>query len=1003
MHCNMKLAKFALTPPIVAISVALCAALSLFGAGVTDPTWGEAWNSKIGKANFTVTSPSTYCTTGWKRGNCACMFDNSNSTSSDFLCNKSEFPVWVKLVIADSYEEGTDLILKKYTMYGGSNSRMAKSWKIYGATSADAEFDPDSLVLIDSREGVTGVTSLEVDCGVNAASYRTYFINFESNNGDNLLQIPELYLFGEIKEHVEAILYTMTPAYSGLYDGYWHSLVITPFYPASGVTVEYSADGEKWGATAPSYKDIGEYEIFYRLTAEGFPTVEKSVTISIGEPPTEDVDITAAVRAAEKAASLAYHTISTVKSFFNAGLTTTPDEENFVDGVNFSGTTAQRGGWADGNGSLTYAIDESYRPGDEVVLKSITLSCPVSTAVNGTALCMPRNWKLEAYDVQSDEWEEVLSHTSATFPEWTDADVDENNVYTRTVSLPEPVSSRKFRFTVTSGRTHLAEIRFHGDILMADDSVIRGLAKDFIGTYDGTDHGISVSVQNPLSGYTVFYRVAGEAEWSTENPLFHDPIPASQAVTVEWKIEAEGFETLCGSNVVVLDYPDLTADIRAAGKAAGAVYATCEAETATVQDDSKPAYLINGQMNDRCYFTGVSAYYTISGDYCAGQTVIAKRIDICSSKSANGFTIGRLPKNATVYGRNADDEDWILIRDFGALTWSEDEDFDGTVWRKRLDLDVNCESFRRYRIDLGANGAQKQFSELLVYGVVGLQEKKSLVLTASDYEGVYDGVGHCIAVDVTRPAEGAMVYYRWGDRNWTTEVPLFKGPIAETTRTVWWRVEAEGYVTREGANTVTIIDQPHIDLDVTAEVRKAGVGQSEKYYAVSAPNSFTSNDGLTFVNGAANDRSGWVQSKGGVFTYEIKPEFRPGEQIVVKGIAFAGPTTGSTVIDGGKIVLPAVWTLEGSADGETWTTIASYDSSNYPAWGADDIVSAADFGTAYDVYYRRTDFENTAAYRTYRFTFPASRVHISEIYLYGDIGKNRRERLPGLGFSVIVR
>ena len=981
----MKLVKFALTTPIVAISVALCAALSSFGGD-----WGDSWNKAIPNSKKTVTSTAKWggkVIEPWARGHGTQLFNNADNTSGgDFICDKGLLPCWVKLVISDDYEEGKDLVLKAYQMKGGSATRMPNAWKIYGATSADAEFEPENLVLISEQANVSGVTSLDVDCSDNSASFRTYFFYFEKNNGDSLLLIPELYLYGEIKEHEEVILYSATTPYAGLYDGYAHTVTVDPYYPAEGVTVEYSTDGETWGATAPSYKDIGEYEIFYRLTAGGFPTVEKSVTISIGEPPQKNLDITAVVRAAEKASGETYHQTTTANAFSG--------QAEFTDGIN-----NQRIGWsgasADGRNTLTYEIAEAYRPGDAVVVTGLTFVTGVN--VDHAATDSMRAWKFEGWDEETGDWRVLVSKTADEWQPWADADIDTLlNAYARSAFFENAFVTRKYRLT-TYARTFLSDLKILGNVTMTADQGIVVTAGDCDLEYDGVAHGISLKVVNPVSGYAVSYRTSETEPWSAQAPTFVGPIAPSAAVTVYWKVEAEGLETVEGSNRVVLDYPDLTARIRRDGVADGQAYQRVESVD-SVDAASPVSQTIDGNLKSRHLYTGDDFTYTIESAYHPGETVVAKGLDIVTSDGEFYAVL----TDFTISGYDEASACWVPIKTFVGESWTEEENHlsDSGIWVKRFAFEENAESFRTYRLTTTKPvlGSRKAMTEFRLRGLIGVATELNILASGADFDGVYDGAKHGIAVTVTRPRTGATVEYSLNGIDWSVGLPVTKGPVASDCP-VYWRVSAEGYRTLSGMNTIRIVDSALTDVDLTAVLRTAG---SDKYSLALENGGFTqqgSANVFNFINGNTGDRNGWVNPTTGTgrLYLTLAADFRPDEAFVVRGVAFAGPTSGNQVIDSGKIVLPKVWSIEGSADGENWVSIASYNAENYPAWGEDDIVG--------NLYLRRSDFANATSYRRFRLSFTGSRIHISEVYLYGDIGTAHPERPPHVpgGFTILVR
>lgn len=204
---------------ILGLTAALFASAAAFGA-VTDEMWGEAWNSAIGTANYTITGYAYWSAikTGNTRGSAYMLFDGtSNLSGNDYITTK--FPGWAKLVISDTYEEGRKFVLKKYRIDAASTeNRRMKAWKIYGCDDPTACFTSDgtaatetdlsstALALIDSRSDIASTdytnNSYTVDISSNTLRFRSFVFVIESDNGANFCQIGEWYLFGEVSADI---------------------------------------------------------------------------------------------------------------------------------------------------------------------------------------------------------------------------------------------------------------------------------------------------------------------------------------------------------------------------------------------------------------------------------------------------------------------------------------------------------------------------------------------------------------------------------------------------------------------------------------------------------------------------------------------------------------------------------------------------------------------------------------------------------------------------------
>ncbi|XME02605.1 hypothetical protein QYZ88_000070 [Lachnospiraceae bacterium C1.1] len=196
-----------------------------------------------------------------------------------------------------------------------SNSKLtAKGYKDAGigvATAGEIVFRNNSIVdTYGVGEGIMGTTKIESDIKsvtiagetrlVMADDFYGYF-NTEVNGtgwtdvkgttgkcvipaGTNYTKTSDAIKnlkkaqFPALKE----IEYT-TESYNDSYDGSAHGITISVTKPESGYTVKYrTADSGEYNLTeAPTFKDAGEYTVYYQISADGYETVVDSETIVI--------------------------------------------------------------------------------------------------------------------------------------------------------------------------------------------------------------------------------------------------------------------------------------------------------------------------------------------------------------------------------------------------------------------------------------------------------------------------------------------------------------------------------------------------------------------------------------------------------------------------------------------------------------------------------------------------------------------------------------------------
>ena len=77
------------------------------------------------------------------------------------------------------------------------------------------------------------------------------------------------------------------------------------------------------------------------------------------------------------------------------------------------------------------------------------------------------------------------------------------------------------------------------------------IAADYSDTYDGSAHGISLTVTAPASGYTIKYRTESEGNYTlTTAPTYTNA--TATPVTVYYQITADGYRPVTGSNTVTI-------------------------------------------------------------------------------------------------------------------------------------------------------------------------------------------------------------------------------------------------------------------------------------------------------------------------------------------------------------------------------------------------------------------------------------------------------------------
>ena len=190
--------------------------------------------------------------------------------------------------------------------------------------------------------------------------------------------------------------------------------------------------------------------------------------------------------------------------------------------------------------------------------------------------------------------------------------------------------------------------------------------------------------------------------------------------------------------------------------------------------------------------------------------------------------------------------------------------------------------------------------------------------------------------------------------------------------------------------------------DITAAVRVAGGMPTVSSSPATGQSGSCANtglfDGILSIGDAEYPSSGQrfffqkTASASFALDYTVPESFCPGEDIVVTAVVFAvgrAKKDGSTDGQGGAFTsykqrMPGAWTLEGSNDGVSWSSIATVtNQSGY---------AMSEYNGVPDVYSGTCDIANSASYRRYRITVTANTgdatymVQLTEVKLLGFYG-----------------
>ena len=175
--------------------------------------------------------------------------DSCVTSGSVKIKNKKLIPVTITPTNAIIKYDGSTIDVSKYFDISETSSDAA-----YSLSSGKGKLDGTILTVEETGEFKIHVSTQQKGDYANASA-------------DVTLTIEK----GDIK-------YIAT-GYDGTYDGNENSISVD----AKNANVTYSTDGENYSSNNPSFKDAGEYTVYYRIEANNYNTVNDKATVKISK------------------------------------------------------------------------------------------------------------------------------------------------------------------------------------------------------------------------------------------------------------------------------------------------------------------------------------------------------------------------------------------------------------------------------------------------------------------------------------------------------------------------------------------------------------------------------------------------------------------------------------------------------------------------------------------------------------------------------------------------
>ena len=543
--------------------------------------------------------------------------------------------------------------------------------------------------------------------------------------------------------------------YENTYDGAAHGITVT----CSGATITYGTTNGTYNlSSSPTYTDAGTYTVYYKVSKNGYNDVTGSRTVKIN-PKSVTIPTLSSVSKTYNGSAQG-PTISNPDSTYinqsgdasatNAGTYTVnwnlKDTKNYI--WSDSTTTQKSANWTIARRSVTIPsltnISKTYNES----VQGPTISNPDSAFINqsgATTATNPGtytiNWNLK--DTANYQWSDgTTSQKSAT---WSIANSD------------------GLKVTVTG----------------------------YENTYDGAAHGITVT----CSGATITYGTTNGTYNLSSSPTYTD----AGTYTVYYKVTKNGYNPVTGSAIVKISQKSISGIALSLNQSNYTYDGSAKQPTPTVVDGTTA--LKNGTHYTVAYSNNVNAgtaTVTITGK---GNYTGQKSTTFTIEKATPKITLSKTTETI-----NVDDTTTFtasVTQGAGALSVSSSAESVATATISNGTITVISKSEGLANITVTSAVSDNYKSTSAVFALV--VEKGVLKVTATGYQGTYDGSAHGIAVTCS----GAAIKY--GTSRDTCNLSSSPTYTDAGTYTVYYKASKSGYndvigsqIVQIGKRTITV-------------------------------------------------------------------------------------------------------------------------------------------------------------------------------------------------------
>ena len=757
--------------------------------------------------------------------------------------------------------------------------------------------------------------------------------------------------------------------FDGPYDGRRHGITVEVTTPARGSTVMY---GETEGTynlrTSPTYTEVGEHTVYYRVTANGYITLTGSATVNIssatmaytangytgsydGQPHGITVEVTDPASGAtimygttegtyDQTSSPTFTEVGTNTVYYQITAdnytTVTGSEDITISEATMAYTASGYTGSYDGSAhEITVEVTD---PASGAVVEYRTdpnadwTSTPPTRTDIGTTTVYYRI-SATGYTTVEDSVNIVISEGTIDYNAVDYTGTYDGQAHGITLNVTAPTTATILYRTNPRGRwsstvptrTAAGTTTVYFQIsapnyttvegsatITIDDATMVYTATGYEGTYDGNNHSISVNVTTP-SRPTILYRTSTTGTWRNTNPTFS----AAGTYTVYYQITASNYETVTGSETVTINPATIVYSAQGYEGTYDGNNHSIRVNVTTPRRDATVRY----RTSTTGTWSRTNPTFRAAGTYVVYYQITAD--NYATVESSATVTISPADMNVTAsgyIGTYDGDPHSISVTVTSPRGATVEYSTTGTYSSTNPTFTDVGEYTVNYRV------TRANYNTVEGSATVSISNA-DMTVTSEGYSGAYDGEAHGITVTVTTPASGATVLYGISpDACTQTTSPEF----SYGENTVYYSVTAANYNTATGSATVSISD---IDIEATAEGYN-GAYDGEAH-------------GITVtVTEPASGATVMYGTEEGSYEYEVSPVFTEiGDYTVFYMITAEGhnPLTGSATVSIGELTIDATVTpydgvFDGAEHGVTVTV-------NTPEVGATVL-----FGTEAGVY-----------------------------------------------------